>query len=433
MREERRNDLPAGVPELLAPAGSLESLRAAVSAGADAVYMGGLRFGARAYAENADDTGLLEALDHVHLRGKRLYLTVNTLLKEHELEDQLEAYLEPLYRHGLDAVIVQDPGVLAFVRERFPGMEIHASTQMAVTSIYGARLLADRGICRVILPRELSLEEIREISKGPVKTEVFVHGALCYSYSGQCLMSSLIGGRSGNRGRCAQACRLAWPKDHLLNLKDLCALPLLDRIAEAGVSSLKIEGRMKSPLYTAGITSVYRKYLDLIASGAPYRVDPADIEAMRTLFDRGGFTDGYFTRHNGADMIYKGEKPRVRVPDETVVRSVTEKYLERESKVKIHGKVRICTGEPVTMTVTCRGITAEAAGPEVPRAQNRPLTRAEAERSFGKLGGSDYIWETLDIDLSENAFLPVGAMNALRREALEMLTKELLRVHYRTD
>ena len=244
--------------ELLAPAGSYQAMEAAVSAGADAVYIGGSRFGARAYADNPDEEGILRAIDYVHVHGKRLYLTVNTLLKDQELEEELYQYLLPFYREGLDAVIVQDLGVLRFVRRMFPELPIHASTQMTVTGVESARLLKEAGAVRVVTARELSLPELSAIYQAThMEIESFVHGALCYCYSGQCLMSSLIGGRSGNRGRCAQPCRLpyqVWQGSRRLNdertayplsPKDMCTVSLLPQILEAGVHSLKIEGRMK--------------------------------------------------------------------------------------------------------------------------------------------------------------------------------------------
>ncbi len=261
--------------EILAPAGSLESMKAAVAAGADAVYIGGSRFGARAYADNPEEDRLLEAIDYAHLHGCRLYMTVNTLMKETELAD-LYAFLEPYYMRGVDAVIVQDMGAFALIRERFPDLPVHASTQMTITGVYGARILKELGAERVVTARELSLEEIAGIHREvDVEIESFVHGALCYCYSGQCLFSSLIGGRSGNRGRCAQTCRLPYDvkrdgktlngKDsrYVLSLKDLCTLDLIPDMIEAGIYSMKIEGRMKSPRYTAGVVEIYRRYTDL--------------------------------------------------------------------------------------------------------------------------------------------------------------------------
>lgn len=273
--------------EILAPAGSLESMKAAVAAGADAVYIGGSRFGARAYADNPEEDRLLEAIDYAHLHGCRLYMTVNTLMKETELAD-LYAFLEPYYMRGVDAVIVQDMGAFALIRERFPDLPVHASTQMTITGVYGARLLKELGAERVVTARELSLEEIAGIHREvDVEIESFVHGALCYCYSGQCLFSSLIGGRSGNRGRCAQTCRLPYDvkrdgktlngKDsrYVLSLKDLCTLDLIPDMIEAGIYSMKIEGRMKSPRYTAGVVEIYRRYTNLYLERgrAGYRVE----------------------------------------------------------------------------------------------------------------------------------------------------------------
>ena len=246
-------------PELLAPAGSYETMKAAINAGADAVYIGGRLFGARAYADNPEDELLLEAVDYVHMRGRKLYLTVNTLLKDNELNDMLYNYLKPLYICGLDAVIVQDFGVMRFIQEHFPKLHIHASTQMTITGALGARFLSEqRQVTRVVTARELSLEEISEIRDTcDLEIESFVHGALCYSYSGQCLFSSLAGGRSGNRGRCAQPCRMQYREaegreGYYISPKDLCTIDILPDILEAGVTSLKIEGRMKKPEYTAG-------------------------------------------------------------------------------------------------------------------------------------------------------------------------------------
>lgn len=295
--------------EILAPAGSYDSFRAAIAAGADAVYAGGSRFGARAYAENFTEEKLLQAIDDSHLHGRRFYLTVNTLLKDTEI-DELYDYLAPLYQGGLDAVIVQDVGVLEYVRTYFPGMDIHASTQMTVTAFEGAKFLQKEGAVRVVPARELSLKEIRRMKElTGMEIECFVHGALCYCYSGQCLMSSLIGGRSGNRGQCAQPCRLPYTvnkeKKHWLSPKDICTLELIPDLIEAGIDSFKIEGRMKRPEYVAGVTSIYRKYVDLyLEKGRKgFAVSEKDKEVLMDLYNRGGFSSGYYTRHNGRDMM----------------------------------------------------------------------------------------------------------------------------------
>lgn len=295
--------------EILAPAGSYESFHAAIVAGADAVYAGGPKFGARAFAENFTEDQLLNAIDYAHLHQRKFYLTVNTLLKDYEIE-QLPEYLEPLYQRGLDAVIVQDMGVLNVVRQYFPDMDIHASTQMTVTGVNGAQFLKENGAVRVVPAREISLEEVRNIkSVTGMEMECFVHGALCYCYSGQCLLSSLIGGRSGNRGQCAQPCRLPYTVDgekgYLLSLKDICTLDIIPDLIEAGIDSFKIEGRMKRPEYVAGVTSIYRKYVDLYLKNPqkPYWVDDKDKEMLMDLFNRGGFHTGYYKQKNGRNMI----------------------------------------------------------------------------------------------------------------------------------
>ena len=304
--------------EVLAPAGSYDSLKVAVNAGADAVYIGGSSFGARAYADNLSQEDLLRGIDFIHLHNKKLYLTVNTLLKEDELSEQLYRYLLPFYREGLDAVIVQDIGVLSFIRKNFPDLPVHASTQMSVASVYGAQMLEKMGVSRIVTPRELSLTEIRAIYDGTnLEIETFVHGALCYCYSGQCLHSSFIGGRSGNRGRCAQPCRLPYDvsldgkklnsadERYLLSPKDLCALDVLPDVLKAGVSSLKIEGRMKKPEYVAGVVEKYRKYVDLYLEKGykDFQVAQEDKKQLMDLYARGGFTSGYFRQHNDKEML----------------------------------------------------------------------------------------------------------------------------------
>lgn len=295
--------------EILAPAGSYASFQAAVMAGADAVYAGGPRFGARAFAENFTEGQLLEAIDYAHLHGRRFYLTVNTLLKDSEI-GELYSYLEPLYLGGLDAVIVQDVGVLEYVRTHFPELEIHASTQMTITGAEGAQFLKEQGAVRVVPARELSLKEIRHMKAVTgMEIECFVHGALCYCYSGQCLLSSLIGGRSGNRGQCAQPCRLPYTaegeKGYLLSPKDICTLDLIPDLIEAGIDSFKIEGRMKRPEYVAGVTSMYRKYADLYLQYGreTYQVKQEDKEQLMDLYNRGGFHTGYYQQKNGRNMI----------------------------------------------------------------------------------------------------------------------------------
>ena len=258
-------------PEILAPAGSMEAVKAAVYAGADAVYLGGSRFGARAYADNFEEAGLIAAIEYAHLYGVKVYLAVNTLFRNEEIRE-LYTYLLPYYEAGLDAVIVQDLGVLSCIHALFPDLPIHASTQMTITMPYAYSLLKDYGVTRIVPARDLSMEEIGDLKKtDPApEVEVFVQGALCYCYSGQCLMSSLAGGRSGNRGRCAQPCRKLYEttvefkdyKGYYLSPKDMCTIDILGDLIDIGIDSFKIEGRMKSPEYAAGVVAVYRDFID---------------------------------------------------------------------------------------------------------------------------------------------------------------------------
>jgi putative protease len=421
--------------ELLAPAGSFASMKAAVAAGADAVYMGGPRFGARAYADNPDELGMLEAIDYVHLHGRRLYMTVNTLFKEEEL-GALYGYLLPYYKRGLDGVIVQDLGALRLIREAFPGLELHASTQMTITSAYSAKRMKQLGCCRVVPARELSLEEIRHIyEETGLEIECFVHGALCYCYSGQCLMSSLIGGRSGNRGRCAQPCRLPYSTDHggsreqfLLNLKDLCTLDILPQILQAGVYSMKIEGRMKSPRYTAGVVSIYRKYVDLYLKYGEegYYVEPEDKKALLDLFDRGGFTEGYYGQHNGKDMVALGAKPGFREGNQALFDHLDKNFVEKEVKEEICGAAQFKEGESSAFTLTHGDVSVTVYGQAPQAAQNQPMSREKAEKQLNKTGNTPFCFKELSADIEGALFMPVQALNELRRMGLEALNQAIL-------
>ncbi|HEX3022584.1 MAG TPA: U32 family peptidase, partial [Lachnospiraceae bacterium] len=312
--------------EILAPAGSYESLQAAINASCDAVYIGGNQFGARAYANNLNEDMLLQAIDYAHIHDKSLYLTINTLLKEQELNRDLYKYIVKYYERGLDAVIVQDPGVLHFIHRNFPDLPIHASTQMTLTMAEGANVLKEYGVTRIVTSRELSLEEVKNIrANTDLEIEAFVHGALCYCYSGQCLMSSMIGGRSGNRGRCAQPCRMPYDlygsgkklsngqERHLLSPKDMCTLHLIPELIESGIDSFKIEGRMKRPEYTALASHLYRKYVDLYCKLGKEEYDRylerndrefrQDVMDLMDLYNRGSFTQGYYVSHNGKKMM----------------------------------------------------------------------------------------------------------------------------------
>ncbi len=312
--------------EILAPAGSIESLKAAIHASCDAVYIGGSMFGARAYANNLEEEDMLRAIDYAHIHNKKIYLTVNTLLKQQELEQYLFDYLKPFYREGVDAVIVQDVGVLKFIKEHFKGLAIHASTQMSLTMAEGGEVLKPMGVTRMVNARELGLEEIKRIKKNTdLELESFVHGALCFCYSGQCFMSSMIGGRSGNRGRCAQPCRMPYElkgngvslqkseEKYVLSPKDIATIDMIPDLVDAGIDSFKIEGRMKRPEYAAGVTYMYRKYTDQYLSLGregyeAYLADHKDeyrndLLNLQDLYNRGGFTEGYYTNRNGKIMM----------------------------------------------------------------------------------------------------------------------------------
>jgi len=297
--------------ELLAPVGSKECLRAAINAGADAVYASGKCFGARAYASNFDTKDMIEAIEYVHLYNKKLYMTVNTLLKNEEI-DKLYSYIMPFYKVGLDAVIVQDIGVVKYIHDNFKDLPIHASTQMTIMTDMGISKLKEYGVTRVVTPRELSIKEINKIkSESNIEIETFIHGALCYCYSGQCLMSSMLGNRSGNRGRCAQPCRKEYlvdgKKTHILSTKDLCSIDLIGDLIESGIDSFKIEGRMKKAEYVSLVTSTYRKYIDDYVKNGCITINKKEIskdkERLMDIYNRGGFTDGYFYRHNGKEMM----------------------------------------------------------------------------------------------------------------------------------
>lgn len=348
-------------PEILAPAGSLAAMEAAVKAGADAIYMGGTMFGARAYADNPKEDELVEAIRYVHFYDKKLYLTLNTLLKEDEL-DLVGDYLKPYYEAGLDGIIIQDPGVFSFVKKNFPGLALHASTQMNITGLASAKLLKEAGASRIVPARELSLAEISRIKQETgLEIETFVHGALCYCYSGRCLMSSILGGRSGNRGRCAQPCRLPYEVNgnkknpYVLSPKDLCTVSLIPELTKAGTDSFKIEGRMKNPEYVASIVSVYRKYLDkfLANPDKPYKVEEEDFQLLLEAYNRGGFTDGYYKNYNGPDMMSM-ERPNHRGIQAGKIEKVKDGQIFFHPLVDIHKgdllEIEMPEGENIVLT-----------------------------------------------------------------------------------
>lgn len=453
--------------ELLAPAGSYEAFLGAVNAGADAVYLGGQQFGARAYADNFTAEEIVRALRVAHLYGKKIYLTVNTLLKEREMASLAE-YLSPFYEAGLDGVIVQDLGVFCHIREQFPGLPLHVSTQMTVTGVRGASLLKEQGACRVVPARELSLREVRKIrEEAGVEVECFIHGAMCYSYSGQCLFSSILGGRSGNRGRCAQPCRLPYEifegkkrlsgSSYPLSLKDMCTLEYLPALLEAGIDSFKIEGRMKRPEYAAGVTEVYRKYIDLYyrKGAAGYRVEPEDMDRLRRLYIRSEVQTGYYERHNGKEMITL-EKPGYEGCDEALLSEIRERYIREPEKIPVRIQARVIVGEPLRLRMEaageteggspekqsqhialtrncsdgarfaveegrpeCERFTVKIMGENVQPAKKAPLSEGEIRKRLCKTGDSLLTVEDCEIVMEGACFVPVRALNELRRSAVE--------------
>lgn len=410
--------------ELLAPAGNLEIFKGVIESGADAVYVGGSMFGARAYANNFTEEELLEAIDFAHLRGVKVYLTVNTLIKNSEFS-KLYDYLLVYYKRGLDAVIVQDIGVVKAIHEYFPSMEIHTSTQMTVTGADGVRFLSQFGVTRVVMAREVSLAEMKRIHEEiGMELEAFVHGALCYSYSGQCLFSSILGGRSGNRGRCAQPCRLPYTvegkkDEYILSLKDMCGIKALDKLHDAGVYSLKIEGRMKQLEYACGVVKYYRSYIDSMKP-----VTDADYDRIKALGNRCGFTDGYYFDHNGSDMVTY-VKPNF-------VSNAAEPSPEKR-KLSIEGELVLREGEPGSLTVKRGDVTYKASIEPVSAALKAPLDKKAAIDRINKTGDTDFEFSHIKAQIGENVFVPNGALNKLRRDAISGLCDKLLKKYYRDD
>lgn len=410
--------------ELLAPAGNLEILKGVIESGADAVYVGGSMFGARAYANNFTEEELLEAIDFAHLRGVKVYLTVNTLIKNSEFS-KLYDYLLVYYKRGLDAVIVQDIGVVKAIHEYFPSMEIHTSTQMTVTGADGVRFLSQFGVTRVVMAREVSLAEMKRIHEETgMELEAFVHGALCYSYSGQCLFSSILGGRSGNRGRCAQPCRLPYTvegkkDEYILSLKDMCGIKALDKLHDAGVYSLKIEGRMKQLEYACGVVKYYRSYIDSMKP-----VTDADYDRIKALGNRCGFTDRYYFDHNGSDMVTY-VKPNF-------VSNAAEPSPEKR-KLSIEGELVLREGEPGSLTVKRGDVTYKASIEPVSAALKAPLDKKAAIDRINKTGDTAFEFSHIKAQIGENVFVPNGALNKLRRDAISGLCDKLLKKYYRND
>ena len=403
---KRRNTLP----ELLAPAGDFECLCAAVAGGADAVYVGGKRFGARAFAKNFDIDELARALSYCHLHGVKLYVTLNTLIEDKEMPEVL-SYAAELYRIGVDALIIADLGAISAIRRYLPELELHASTQMSVHSTLGANAAVKLGVSRVVVARELSLEDIRSVVDNcGCEIEVFLHGALCVCHSGQCLFSSMVGGRSGNRGECAQPCRLPYNGTYPLSLRDLSLADHIPALIDSGVASLKIEGRMKSPAYVYTVTGIYRRLLDERRSATEN-----EKQELRRAFSRGGFTDGYFrgdTRFGMTGIRTEEDKQDSRAMQ-------TNGFAPIRVSVRAEAALRL--GRPSVMSLTdgTRTVTVEGAVPVA--AESSPLETEAVKARLAKMGNTflSLSAEDINLTLDEGINLPPSAINALRRQAAE--------------
>ncbi len=417
--------------ELLSPAGNFNALKGAISAGADAVYLGGAHYGARAYAENFTEEEICRGIRLAHIWGRKIYLTVNTLVKEKEL-DNLYDFLLPFYENGLDGVIVQDFGVLSYIKKHFPGLAIHASTQMTITGSGGAAFVKEQGISRIVPARELSLEEIKKIkSDTGVEIEAFIHGAMCYCYSGQCLFSSILGGRSGNRGRCAQPCRLGYDLEgqngYPLSMRDMCTIELLPQLIASGIDSFKIEGRMKKAAYAAGVTAIYRKYIDKYYQDKEnYNVSMKDKSLLQSLYIRSETGDGYYQRMNGKEMISL-KSPAYSGTDEQLLKKIERKYIDGQFYQKVEANLCLKVGEPVSLTLQKNAASVHITGDMVQKAQNQPLTMENIKEKIQKGGESFIKAEHVNIDMDENVFLAVRSINELRRKAASCMEKEIIK------
>ncbi len=412
------------LPELLSPAGSFEALKAAIEGGADAIYMGGASFNARINAENFSAESMGEAIRLAHAYGVKLYQTVNTMVLDRERSDFLRA-AEDSARAGIDAFIVSDMGAARLLHEYLPELPLHASTQMSIHNASGARSLEKYGFTRVVPARELSREDIAYLVENTsLEVEMFIHGALCVSHSGQCLFSSLVGGRSGNRGLCAQPCRLPYACEgeragnkYPLSLKDLSLAEHIEEIIESGVASLKIEGRMKSPEYVRGVTAIWRELLD---NGR--NATKQDMQSLADFFSRGGFTDSYYKKTIGRGML------GVRSDGDKQASRQTEKFNKITRKVPIEMSVKIREGEAAELTLSLGRSSVTVTGAIAERAINAPISRENVEKALSKLGDTPFSVRRLEIKLGEGVMMPISALNSLRREGAEKLLDEITRV-----
>ncbi len=416
--------------ELLSPAGTWEALAAAVQNGADAVYIGGSAFSARAGAKNFDDTQLCSAVRYCHVRGVKVFVTLNTLIKENEFEDAVH-FASFLRDIGTDGIIIQDFGLASFILKVMPDIRLHASTQMTVHSVSGAKALSELGFKRIVLARELSFEQIKQIKRETdTELEIFVHGAICCSYSGQCLLSSFLGGRSGNRGRCAQPCRLPYElsdksggvikRGYLLSPKDMCLINHLGEIRETGIESLKIEGRLKKPEYVAAVTKIYRKYLD-----NPMKAQKCDMDTLLDAFNRSGFTDGYFTGKRGGQMMSFNSPSNI--SEEKFDKDIKKTFAENANfrRIDVRGECTLHRGEKSKFELSdSDGNRVCAYGAEVQNSCGRALEYERVYRQLSKFGSAPFELTDLKLSLDDNVIMPISEINALRREACTLLEEK---------
>ena len=409
------------LPELLSPAGSLQAFEAAIDGGADAIYVGGASFNARANAKNFSEEELREAVKLAHLFGVKVYQTVNIMIHGKETEELIRA-AESSAKAGVDAFIVSDLGAARLIHSHLPEMPLHGSTQMSVHNAAGAKLLADYGFSRIVPARELSKKDIQAlVDNNPLEVEIFIHGAMCVSHSGQCLFSSLVGGRSGNRGLCAQPCRLPYASadgrvsdKYPLSLKDMSLASHVREIIASGVSSLKIEGRMKSPEYVRGVTKIWRRLLD---EGRDATAE--DIRELSDLFSRGGFSDGYYTETIGRKML------GVRSEEDKQASRESEKFNKITKKIPASMQVSLKHDIPSTLSVSCKDKTVTVQGETPQEAINAPIDEATVKKCMSKLGDSCFALDKIEITLEDKLMMPISQLNALRRAAISALEEEM--------
>ena len=412
MKLSLTSKMPNKLPELLCPAGSRGAFEAAIEGGADAVYFGGPLFNARMNAQNFSFEEMGQTVDLAHTYSVKCYMTLNTLVSDRELPEAV-SFAERAADMGVDALIVADLGAAAAIHRHLPTLALHASTQASGHNISAAAELRRLGFSRMVMAREASLDDIRTFCReSETELEVFAHGALCVCHSGQCLFSSMVGGRSGNRGECAQPCRLPFTvngkEKYPLSLKDLALAPHIPALIDAGVASLKIEGRMKSPEYVRAVASVYRRLLDEGRAATP-----DEMLYLREVFSRGGFTDGYFASRINANMLgvrSEGDKEATRKLD---------KFTGITKKLPVSMTARFAAGEPSSLTLSGQGreVTVTGQTPEI--ALNRPLSEEDIKKNLTKLGGTPYAVESINVHISGELMLPLSAVNALRRAAVE--------------